>query len=571
MRPPVRTCVCRLRSDLNHAAAVGARFVVLAQGSTAPSSAQVVAGTDSNDVAATAAGTIAVPTASATASTTVSSGLAASTAYDVWVQCQDDHSTPNAMASPASTSLTTLADHTAPVFRVGFPRAVSVTSVSMTLEVECDEASAAYYVVLSQGSPAPSVAQVKAGTDGSDAAGVASGSAAVSGGAGNTAQSSVSSGLTADTTYTVCFMAEDGIGPNTQASTTCFDVTMTSDTIPPSFVSGYPAEGTPTDTTLTLNVQIDETGSWAWVLLPAASTAPSIAQVKAGTDGNDAAAIDFGAETTAGTTTVSVTVTGLTASTSYKWHLVAEDDEAPANVQASTTVVTATTGPDATPPAFQATYPKATAVTDSQFTLRVSITEPGSVPWVLLPFGSTTPTPTQIIAGTDSSGAAALDSGSIACADTSVYQVDVTGLAAATPFDVFLAPRDDEATPNVVSAASKLGVVTQDDATPPSWSVDPAASGTTDSRFTVSMQLNEPGAWYFVVLETSKPAPSPAQVKAGVDGSGGAAIVSFSGPVSAADTTVSQTVSPVLSAATTYNVYVRGCCCVSGADRVPHV
>lgn len=541
---------------------------MLAQGATTPSSTQVVAGTDGNDGAGAAAGTIPVPAAETAASATVATGLAASTAYDVWVHCQDDHSTPNAMSSPASTTVTTLADHTAPVFLVGFPRAVSVTSVSMTLEVQCDEASSAFFVVLSDSAPTPSVAQVKAGTDGSDAAGVASGSRAVSGGAGNTASAEVTSGLVADTTYSVCFVAEDSIGPNTQASVTCFDVTMTSDNIPPSFVSGYPAEGTPTDTTLTLEVQIDEAGSWAWCLLPSAATAPSIAQVKAGTDGNDAAAIDSGTETTAAATTVSATVSGLAAASAYKWHIVAEDDEAPANVQVATTVVTVSTGPDATPPSFASSYPQATAVTDSQFTLQVSINEPGSVPWVLLAFGSTTPSPAQVIAGTDSSDVAALASGSIACADTGVHQVDVTGLEAATPFDVFLAPRDDEGTPNVVSAASKLGVITEDDATPPSWAVDPSASGITDSRFTVSMQLSEPGAWYFVVLATSAPAPSPAQVQTGVDGSGGAAVVSFSGPVSTATTTVSQTISPVLDAATTYNVYVArgperlGCVCV---------
>jgi len=175
---------------------------VLASGASAPSASQVTAGTDAGDVAATATGTIDVPSAGVTATAAVSSGVEASTTYVVWVHCVDAIVPANEMAAPTSTSVTTLPDTTAPVFATGYPRATGVTTSAMTLEAVMDEAGTAHFVVLATSASVPNAAQIKAGTDGADGAPIASGSLSVSStGGGFAGSSTVSSGLVAGDTY----------------------------------------------------------------------------------------------------------------------------------------------------------------------------------------------------------------------------------------------------------------------------------------------------------------------------------------------------------------------------------
>jgi hypothetical protein len=85
-----------------------AYYVVVADGATAPTSAQVKAGTDVSDVAALADGSIAVLAATTEYTATINT-LAANTAYDVYVVAEDDEASPNLMASPSPLNVTTSA------------------------------------------------------------------------------------------------------------------------------------------------------------------------------------------------------------------------------------------------------------------------------------------------------------------------------------------------------------------------------------------------------------------------------------------------------------------------------
>ena len=172
---------------------------MLASSASAPSTSQVMAGVDSTDATATATGSFAAGTTATT--TSIASGLSASTAYAVWVACQDDQSPDaNAMATPQSTPATTTADATPPVFGVGFPRATGVTDTSMDLVGATDEAATVFFVVTPSGESEPTSAQVKAGTTSSGASATASGSFSTVGG-DTTASASVASGLTNGATY----------------------------------------------------------------------------------------------------------------------------------------------------------------------------------------------------------------------------------------------------------------------------------------------------------------------------------------------------------------------------------
>ena len=127
-------------------------WVVLLRGRPSPSVAQIQAGTDGTDAAALQFATTAVPTAAATVSVSVSTGLAASTSYDVWMAAQDSHTpTPNIHTSGTLLEVTTSADTTPPVTLSGYPAVANVGDFHVTLQVQLDESGSFNYVVLRPG------------------------------------------------------------------------------------------------------------------------------------------------------------------------------------------------------------------------------------------------------------------------------------------------------------------------------------------------------------------------------------------------------------------------------------
>ncbi len=199
-----------------------AYYVVLPNGATAPSSAQVKAGTDATDTPVAIKGNVAISTANTDFTTTIS-GLTASTDYDIYVVAEDDETTPNIQSSPTKLDLRTAdPDVTAPTWTATYPKVANVANNDFDLLVNLDEPCTAYYVVVSDGSPVPTSAQVKDAT----AAGlVKSGSIAVA--AASTEYTQNINGLTAGTTYDVYVVAEDASN-NLQASPEAIaDVTTT--------------------------------------------------------------------------------------------------------------------------------------------------------------------------------------------------------------------------------------------------------------------------------------------------------------------------------------------------------
>jgi hypothetical protein len=113
-------------------------------------------------------------------------------------------------------------DTTAPEWIATWPQADPLSSTSLTVRAKTNETGTAYYVVLADGATAPSAAQVKAGTDSSNAAATAAGSLAIT---ANTEASGPVTGLTADTSYDVYFVAEDAV-PNLQATPVLVNVSL---------------------------------------------------------------------------------------------------------------------------------------------------------------------------------------------------------------------------------------------------------------------------------------------------------------------------------------------------------
>ncbi|UWY28398.1 choice-of-anchor J domain-containing protein [Flavobacterium sp. TR2] len=94
-------------------------------------------------------------------------------------------------------------------------------------------------------------------------------------------------------------------------------------------------------------------------------------------------------------------------------------------------------------PITEAGYPKVSNVLSSGFDFTNKIDEVGKTYYVLLPNGSAEPTPTQIKAGQDAAGNAALQSGFLDITDQSQeYKKSFTGLALNTGYSIFSVSED---------------------------------------------------------------------------------------------------------------------------------
>ena len=215
-------CGFTLKAKLNEPGTV--YYVVLANGASAPSSADVRAGTGAiqNGSLNMIFGTNSGPSSlnarvwDATAESTASLvGLTGNTDYDVWFVGEDLAG--NLQASPVKVDVFLPdVDVTPPVWAATYPKITPVTPGGFTLRAQTDEASTAFYVVLADGSPAPTSAAVRAGSGA-----IQSGSMVLAAGAESTA---AIAGLVHSTAYDVWVVVEDCV-PNLQASPAKVDVT----------------------------------------------------------------------------------------------------------------------------------------------------------------------------------------------------------------------------------------------------------------------------------------------------------------------------------------------------------
>ncbi|MFD2566724.1 lamin tail domain-containing protein [Pseudotenacibaculum haliotis] len=118
----------------------------------------------------------------------------------------------------------------------------------------------------------------------------------------------------------------------------------TLDTTPPVFENSTPSSASITTTGFTLNTDIHEAGTIYYVVLADGATAPTTAEVKAGTASGGGSAVTSGnAAVTSGGFTNAFSVTGLTSNTAYDVYVVAQDDSDTPNIQATPIKVDVTT------------------------------------------------------------------------------------------------------------------------------------------------------------------------------------------------------------------------------------
>lgn len=194
-------------------------------------------------------------------------------------------------------------DITPPAFENATPSVSSITASGLSLETDLDEAGTIYYVIVADGSAAPSTTEIKAGTGDSGSLSIAFGSTAVSSGGFN--NSFTITGLSGGTAYDLYVVAEDDEeSANLQTSSVKIDVT----TLALAVVSTQAVTDILT-TTATGNGNIIDLGS----------TAPTQHGVVWSTSTNPTVAISNRTEEGAVSSTGSFTseITGLSSDTKY--------------------------------------------------------------------------------------------------------------------------------------------------------------------------------------------------------------------------------------------------------------
>ncbi|WP_157716563.1 hypothetical protein, partial [Roseivirga ehrenbergii] len=172
-----------------------------------------------------------------------------------------------------------------------------------------------------------------------------------------------------------------------------------SDNTAPSFENSTPSSSSVTQTGFTLGTDIDEAGTIYYIVVPDGATAPTSAEVKAGTASGGGAAVTSGnAAVTTGAFTNNFSVTGLTSNTAYDVYVVAQDDEGTPNLQATPTKVDITTAADVTAPTVTSVSvpPNATYIAGQNLDFTVNFSEnvtavtTGGTPQLAVTIGSTT-------------------------------------------------------------------------------------------------------------------------------------------------------------------------------------
>lgn len=116
---------------------------------------------------------------------------------------------------------------------------------------------------------------------------------------------------------------------------------------------------------------------------------------------------------------------------------------------------------DNTPPVFESSTPSSSAITQTGFALATDINEAGTIYYVVVPDGASTPTAANVKAGQSAGGGAAVTNGNATVSSGGFStSFSVTSLSAGTAYDVYTVAEDDESTPNLQAAATKIDVTT---------------------------------------------------------------------------------------------------------------
>lgn len=317
-----------------------------------------------------------------------------------------------------------------PVTRVGVssgsgivlssPTDAAASETTALIGVTTNTAAGTIYWVVTSSATAPTAEQIQAGEDHTGAAAVDSGSASATAGVNLDGPT----GLTAATTYYAHFVQVSGSTVSNVVSGDGF-TTLTAGA--PTLTS---PSGTATgETTADLSVSTNEAnGTIYWVVTNSATT-PSVAQIKAGKDHTGSAAVDSGNENPSATGAQVYEAVGLAAETGHYAHFVHTDLEANDSTAVSSAMFTTL---DETSPILTDASGEATSETTGDIV--VTTDEGNGIIYWVVTTSATQPLGSQVKAGEDHTGSAAVASGNASVSTTGEKTGSVTGLTASTSY-----------------------------------------------------------------------------------------------------------------------------------------
>ena len=479
-------------------------YVLVPSGGSPPTSAQVRSATVPNKQAA---GNDEVLQGGVTISSLIT-GVDPYVTYILYAVAEDGDG--NLQANPVGMTIRT---DPPPAWMSGFPRVTNVGPDRGTFEVALGEQGKVYWCLLPAQTHAPANPSVVKG--GACPSQLTSGSITV--GTIGATFSNVMTGLNPHTTYFVYSVPEDVTGNLGFVVTSNTFQTSGPDTTPPGYVLGFPLLKSVRDTWVEIETQLTEPGTvYVAVRLATSGGEPSAADVRAGTD---ASFVTTGsASVAAASTSVVVPQTGLAVQTNYVAWVVAADTTG--NLQTIAVDLAFTTTPDQTAPDFKPGYPKIENIAETSADLRVQLTEPGTVWYMVVPTGTSAPTTQAVIDGNSgvSAGTAAVPSSGV------THTLPMTGLQGSHTYDLYLVTRDGLG--NTLSPPTKLQFTTANDNSAPTYAAGfPVIKEAQDKGVITTIKIDEPGNVFVLVVARDAAAPTASQVRSGSGISGGSATV----------------------------------------------
>jgi len=341
---------------------------------------------------------------------------------------------------------TTLAwDKTPPEWVSGYPKIEGITSSSFTLKANINESGIIYYILVVNNASAPTSAQVKSQSNYGSVTLIAKDFVNIS---ANSEASLPVVGLSENTEYDLYIVAEDA-NFNIMVQPTKIDIKTTgSDSTPPEWVSGYPSVANIGSNSFDLKVKINESGKVYYAVLNDGASAPTAAQVKAGTG-----FVKAGNSSVIANTEYIFSITGLTANTNYDVYAVAEDNASNLMTTVSNRIDVTTLASDTTPPEWGSGYPMMEDITRTSLTLKVKINESGKVYYIVVDKGSTSPTSSQVKAGVNYGSVVVRKSGNTTVSGNVEEPFNITDLEETKEYDIYAVAEDN--VPNIQTIPTK--------------------------------------------------------------------------------------------------------------------
>lgn len=397
------------------------------------------------------------------------------------------------------------------------PVGTNTGTTTATGTVSTDEANGTVYAVVSTSSTAPSVAQIQAGQTNAGTSAPWSGNQGVSTTGTKTFNAS---GLTAGTAYYFHFQHKDSAGNDSTVSTSAvFTTDPPPDTTPPTLTS--PSASVTGTTTATGQVTTNEGNGTLYGVVTTSATAPTAAQVIAGQNHLGAAAAWAGGLVISSTGAKTLSATGLAAATSYYFHFQHRD--AANNDSAVVTSAQFTTAAsDTTAPTLSAASGTQTGGTTA--TLQVTTDEANGTLFVVVTEypNDGAPSATQVKNGVDFWDSTPAYAANQAVSSTGAQTFNATGLSVGVQYIAYFVHRDAAGNDSAVSASATWTQPTPD-TTPPTLSAGTSAAKS-NALVTLGATTNEANGTMYAVLTTSATPPSAAQVMAGQNNTGAAAV-----------------------------------------------